>query len=364
MLRHSHPALPIAWVLTSFFIACSPVAEPDASVTQSAEAVEGIMQENELVRNGKQFIPQLGIFVPLLPDYTMDLRKNEVLYRSADGLSGYALSWESDPEALFQRFIEGIPVGDMTVMTNGQTEDWGNGRTAFATFYGNNRTGDTKEYRINVWENGHTKGMFYGVAYLPRMDEAKYALAKKELLDLMDGVEHLSAMEEERIKSAAAEKERKEMAAKRAAIGTRNRDADEARLRQELTGLALVDLSTTVSNSSFGNSSLTTLDRFQLCPSGEGSWTFGSDMVILAERTNNQGDISDVGSMTSTTKNRAIGMWDVERYKGRLLLTIYTYDGQEKNWNLSPGEDQWSYIVGGKKYHVSKVGGTYGPECR
>ena len=87
-------------------------------------------------------------------------------------------------------------------------------------------------------------------------------------------------------------------------------------------------------------------------------------MVIQAERVNNQGDISDVGSASSTTNNRAVGAWDVERYKGRLYLTIYTYDGQEKSWDLAVGDDEWSYLVGGRVFQVSKAGGLYGPECR
>jgi hypothetical protein len=345
-------------------LACSSSADPGNTMADDPAVVGDHGEQDPFARPGKQYIPQLGVYLPVLDDRTMEVKTNEVLYRMKDGSMVFSLNWEADPDALFQRFIQGIPVGDKLVITNGQTEDWGKNRTAFGTFFGDPRTGVTDEYRINIWEAGHVKGTFIGVAYFTQADEAIYALAKERLLALLDGVEHLTAAEELEANSAAEQKKRREMEARRTAIGTRKRDAEEARMRQALSGLALVKLNTTVSNSSFGNSSQTTLERFQLCPSGEGSWTFGSDMLIQAERVNTQGDISDVGSMTSTTKNRAIGAWDVERYEGRLFLTIYTYDDQEMNWNIKPGEDAWSYLVGGKVFHVSKAGGTYGPECR
>lgn len=361
---HPYPALSRFFFLLCWIFSFSSLAALGAIGGQEAVSGDDPVQQELLVRQGKQYIPQLGVFVPLLAGHTLEVRKTDVMYRATDGVSGFSLNWETEPEALFQRFKEGIPLGDMTLMTNGQTEEWGNGRVAFATFYGDRRTGDTKEYRVNLWENGHAKGTFCGMVYFPNVDEAQYARAKKELLDLMDGVEHLSSSDEEKMQRALAEKDRKAMDAKRTVINSRNRDADETRLRQELTGLALVKINTIISNSSFGNSSQTTLERFQLCPNGEGSWSYGSDMVIQAERLDNQGDRSDVGSMTSTTDDRAIGWWDVERYEGRLLLTLYTYDGQEKNWSLLPGEDKWSYILGGKTFHVSKAGGNYGPACR
>lgn len=351
-------------LLSLTILACSSSADPGNTTADDPAVMGEYAEQDPFARPGKQYIPQLGVYLPVLDDRTMEVKTNEVLYRMKDGSMQFSLNWESDPEGLFQRFVQGIPVGDKLVITNGQTEDWGNNRTAFGTFYGDPRTGITDEYRVNLWEAGHAKGTFAGVAYFTQADEAIYAQAKQRLLALMDAVEHITAAEELEATRAAEQKERREMEARRAAIGTRKRDAEEARLRQALTGLALVKLNTTVSNSSFGNSSQTSLERFQLCPSGEGSWTFGSDMLIQAERVNNQGDISDVGSMTSTTKNRAIGAWDVERYQGRLLLMIYTYDGQEKSWNITPGENEWSYIVGGKVFHVSKAGGTYGPECR
>ncbi len=350
-------------LLGLMILACSSSTDPGNSMANDTAEMGEYAEQDPFARPGKQYIPQLGVYLPVLDDRTMEVKSTEVLFRMKDGSMGFSLNWELDPEGLFQRFVQGVPVGDKLVITNGQTEDWGNNRTAFATFFGAPGSGVTDEYRINLWEAGHEKGTFAGVAYFTHADETLYALAKQRLLSLMDGVVHLSAAQELEATRAAEQKQRREMEARRTAIGTRKRDAEETRMRQALTGLALVKLNTTVSNASFGNSSQTSMERFQLCPSGVGSWTYGSDMLIQAERVNTQGNVSDVGSMSGTTKNRAIGTWDIERHDGRLLLTIYTYDGQEVNWNIQFGDDEWSYLIGGKVFQVSKAGGSYGPEC-
>ena len=327
-------------------------------------SVNAELAPDSMVSPGKQYIPLLGVHIPILDNCELVVRESDVLYLKADGTLLYSVNWETAPEALFQRFVNGIAVGDKMVRSNGQIEDWGSNRTAFATFFGDPNTGVAEEYRLNVWEAGHAKGSFCVTAYFTEATEANIAAIKARVLVLMDGVEHLSQGEVESANAAAQQQQKSGMDARREAISTRKRDADEASLRQALTGLALVKLGTVSSSSSFGSSSLTSLERFQLCPSGQGIWTYGTDMVIQAERVNNQGDVSDVGSATSTTDNRAVGTWDVERFQGGLVLVIYTYDGQEKSWNLQPGNDEWSYLIGGRVFQVSKAGGLYGPECR
>jgi len=349
-------------MLAGYFTACGSAA---VSTMEQQETVEALTPVGGLPsKSGKQYVPVLGIYLPVLAGQKMQVGGTEVRYMNPDGTLAYSVNWEAEPEELFQRFVNGIPVGNMMVRSNGQIEDWGKNRTAFATFFGDPNTGEVEEYRMNVWEAGHDRGMFCCTAYFTEANETVIAALKNKVMALMDGVEHLSAQEVAEANAHAREAEEGAMAKRREAIGSRSRDGEEARLRQELTGLALVKLKTTASSSSSGGSSLTTLERFQLCPSGQGIWTYGTDMVIQAERTNNVGDISDVGSATSTTDNQAIGTWDVERYEGRLLLVIYTYDGQEKSWNIAPGADAWSYLIGGKVFQVSKAGGLYGPECR
>lgn len=366
----------LAFAMVAFAVcSCGNAAGPAASVHQltltssEADAVDPFAlfaEEPPLPQGppGKTFFAVPGIYVEVPQGYATSTTDKGVRFTAADESNWFAFEWDPDPQGTFQQVVEGIAGGGQLIKSNGATEQLNKNRTAFTVVVMGRYTGRFMEGRYIVVESGHEQGGFMCVAAINQENDMLFEQAKVKLMAILSTVEHVPQAEVAAIILRQRQAKERDRAAKLASINGRERTPEENRLRQALTGLALVKLNTTVSNSSFGNSSQTSLERFQLCPSGEGSWTYGADMLIQAERVSNQGDITDVGSMTSTTANRAIGTWDVERYEGRFLLIIHTYDGQEKSWNIAPGEDEWSYIVGGKEFHVSKTGGTYGPECR
>ena len=351
--------LPALSSIALLLISCGGTVNADTGVGDIGEEVA---QQGPHVRPGKQYIPGLGLFLPVRPDGGFEVKPNEAFYRLDDGMV-LSVGWLAEPDELYQRFVEGIPVGEKVVLTNGQKEEWPKNRMAFATFFGDPRSGVTDEYRLNVWESGHGKGSLMVVAYFTQANEDILALAKERVLEVLDGAEHVSIAEEERITTSLQQAEERAFQQRVTTIASRARSAREARVRQALMGKALVKVKGSSSVSSTGSAYSTSVERIQLCPDGIGLWTYGSDMNVQSENTNNQGDRSVTGLYHGNSENRVAGKWDVVLRNGELHLLIYAPEGG-KDYVYEEGADVGACMVGGMMFRVSGPGDSYGPECR
>lgn len=288
---------------------------------------------------GKVFLPGIGVHVTVPDDLVRGKEANA--FRSREGDLTVLITCEADAQASVQRLAEGVTVGNSTLVATGDLEQLGAGRFGLMTVQRDNADGSILQYRYVIYADRIPKGTLMAIAVIVQPDEALFARAKARALEVLDGVEVLS---EEDI---AAER-----AGRVAAIRSRERTPEEARMRQLLMGHALYRSSNSSGGSGTTYAYSTFYERFQLCPSGEGSHISESRVQV--------GDYE--GSSAGPNVERATGVWDITRNDRGHQLELHEADGNNSSWDIAI-TDEGEVVLGGKRFRLLSPGDEGGPDC-
>lgn len=322
---------------------------------------KGPIPQDPLSRPGKEYVPQLGVYLPVVADCRKEVEGGGAiaLVRS-DGTMTFRFGWEKDPATTWKELSKGIWHGNKVVITNGEQEDWGNNRTAFGTVFGDPATGVTDQYRINVWETGHAKGTFYAGAYFTANDEATYALAKQRLLELLDGIVHVTAQEEEAL-AAKAEADLEKQRTQR----LKSLNEGEKQMMKALGDKAYVKSTYERYPSSLGSATYEAYTRYQFCGSGRMTYFHRSNSNVTSTTNEYQGNgISqnvETANLRSHDKDNYSGSWYVEIRNGSRVMVIDPDAGPEQRYNFELLQDQ--LVLDGLKLWIRRPGQEEGPQC-
>lgn len=371
-----HITLPTASLLVLHLFACgnpSSIEHGQAQAETTADSKDssqdladpGTSTDQSTVPEipGKQYFAVISSYMTVPEGMTASVDQATVNLTRSDGHLRMNFGWYTDLATTFKQMTSGgIDLGTLKLGSNGATEDVGQGRTAFVSMLMNKSDLRLAEARYHISEPVEERGSFLGFVAIDQEDDAFFEQAKRELLAVMNSVEHISAAEA--ATRAAEEKGRMQRKWQEdlAAINFRKRTPEEEDYRQALKGKALVKMKSESNSSSFGTDYFYSTERFELCASGQGEYSYSSSTRINGMNTENDGTRYETGTMSGNSKDHMRGQWDVSRDDTGFFLEIHTGSDAPGSWRIrTNGND--GFIVGGKKFWVAGPDSEHGPSC-
>ncbi len=289
---------------------------------------------------GKVLIARVGVCVTVPGDLVKG--KEDNAFRSRTGDLTVLITYEADAQASVQRLSEGVDLGGSVLVAVGEPEPLGTQRWGLMTVQRDKSDGSILQYRYVIFGDRIPMGTLMAIAVIVEADDALLERAKTKALELLESAEvpsadELNAIREERV----------------AALMNRSRGPQEEQLRQTLMGRVLYRSANSSGGSGTTYAYSTFYERFQLCPSGEGSH--------VTESRTQVGD--DGGSAAAPDAERAAGTWDVTRSDHGLQLELHEASGQISSWDIALTENG-EVVLGGKRFRLLGPGDEGGPDCR